>query len=149
METNGSHRAEEVIIQAGNRQLHGYLNVPSPANGMVAFAHGSASGGNSPRNQFVAGQLNKGGLATLLLDLLDETEAEDHINVFDIELLADRLLTAARWLRHQRQTQDLPLGYFGAGNGAAAALVAAAQRSSWVKAVVSRGGRPDLASSFL
>ena len=145
METNGNLNANEVVIPAGNRRLHGYLNLPAGANAVVTFAHGSGSGRNSPRNQFVAEQLNKSGLATLLTDLLEDSEAEDRINVFDVELLADRLLAAARWLRQQSGTNNLPLGYFGASTGAAAALSAAAQRTSWVRAIVSRGGRPDLA----
>jgi putative phosphoribosyl transferase len=112
---------------------------------VVVFAHGSGSGGFSPRNQFVAEVLQKEGLGTLLLDLLEEEEAEDRRKVFDIELLAHRLQSAADWLRGQPETHDLGLGYFGASTGAAAALVAAARYPAPVRAVVSRGGRPDLA----
>jgi putative phosphoribosyl transferase len=115
----------------------------------VAFAHGSGSGRFSPRNQFVARVLQQAALATLLLDLLEEEEAEDRNNVFDIGLLANRLQSAADWLRQEPATGALPLGYFGASTGAGAALVAAARQPAGVKAVVSRGGRPDLASSYL
>jgi putative phosphoribosyl transferase len=116
---------------------------------VVAFAHGSGSGRFSPRNQFVARELEKEGLATLLLDLLEEAEAEDRNKVFDIELLAERLQSAADWLKQARETASLPLGYFGASTGAGAALVAAARDPAAVAAVVSRGGRPDLAGDDL
>jgi putative phosphoribosyl transferase len=125
------------------------LNVPANAKGVVAFAHGSGSGRFSPRNQFVARALEDGGLATLLLDLLEEAEAEDRHKVFNIELLAERLQSAADWLSQQPETAALPLGYFGASTGAGAALVAAARAPAVVGAVVSRGGRPDLAGSYL
>jgi putative phosphoribosyl transferase len=115
----------------------------------VAFAHGSGSGRFSPRNQFVARALKAGGLATLLLDLLDEEEAEDREKVFDIELLAERLQSAADWLSQEPQTSALRLGYFGASTGGGAALVAAARHPAAVGAVVSRGGRPDLARGYL
>jgi putative phosphoribosyl transferase len=116
---------------------------------LVAFAHGSGSGRFSPRNQFVARVLEEGGLATLLLDLLEKEEAEDREKVFDIELLAERLQSAAGWLSQQPQTHALRLGYFGASTGAGAALVATARGPTAIKAVVSRGGRPDLALSYL
>jgi putative phosphoribosyl transferase len=112
METNENQR--DVVVQAGARRLHGHLTVPSGATGVVAFAHGSGSGRNSPRNQQVARQLNQVYLVTLLMDLLDEVEAQDRINVFDVELLADRLLAAACWLCGHTRTRGLPLGYFGA-----------------------------------
>lgn len=138
-----------VEIPAGRRTLRGILNVPAGAAGVVAFAHGSGSGRQSPRNQFVARALNQAGLATLLLDLLEEEEEDDRSKVFDVELLAERLLFAADWLRQERQTAQLPLGYFGASTGAGAALVAAARQPNGVAAVVSRGGRPDLAGDYL
>ncbi|MFO0866955.1 MAG: dienelactone hydrolase family protein [Gemmataceae bacterium] len=138
-----------VKIAAGNRTLGGILRVPRAPVGVVAFAHGSGSGRYSPRNQFVARLLEEDHIATLLLDLLDEEEADDRRKVFDIELLSERLRIAAEWLRHEPATRSLRLGYFGASTGAGAALVAAARDPSHVHAVVSRGGRPDLAGSFL
>jgi putative phosphoribosyl transferase len=123
--------------------------VPSGAGGVVAFAHGSGSGRFSPRNQFVARVLEEGGLATLLLNLLEEEEADDRRKVFDIELLAERLQSAADWLSQDPATRTLRLGYFGASTGAGAALVAAARNPAAVGAVVSRGGRPDLAQTYL
>jgi putative phosphoribosyl transferase len=139
----------EVEISSGSRLLRGNLSVPHQARGVVTFAHGSGSGRFSPRNQFVAEALQEGGLATLLLDLLEEDEAEDRHKIFDIELLAERLQSAADWLAHEPRARTLSLGYFGASTGAGAALVAAARFPEHVGAVVSRGGRPDLAASFL
>ena len=139
----------KVIIPADRRKLEGVLTVPGDASGVVAFAHGSGSSRHSPRNQFVARELQQAKLATLLLDLLDEEEAADPHMVFDIELLALRLLAAARWLGDNPATHLLALGYFGASTGAAAALVAAAREPARVSAVVSRGGRPDLAMRWL
>jgi putative phosphoribosyl transferase len=139
----------EVEIPSDRRRLSGILAVPRGAAGVVAFAHGSGSGRFSPRNQFVAGVLQGAGLATLLLDLLEEEEAEDREKVFDIELLAERLQSAADWLRQDAATSALRLGYFGASTGAGAALVAAALEPAGVGAVVSRGGRPDLAHGYL
>jgi putative phosphoribosyl transferase len=139
----------EVVIASGRRKLCGSLKVPPDAEGVVAFAHGSGSGRFSPRNQFVARVLEEGGLATLLLDLLEADEAEDRRKVFDIKLLAERLQSAADWLRREPQTRALRLGYFGASTGAGAALLAAARDPSAIKAVVSRGGRPDLAHDYL
>src|SRR5262249_55913299 len=127
----------------------GILQVPPGANGVVVFAHGSGSGRFSPRNQFVARVLQESGLATLLIDLLNEEEAADREKVFDIELLAERLQRAADWLGQEPDTGALRLGYFGASTGAGAALVAAARQPAAVGAVVSRGGRPDLASAYL
>lgn len=135
----------EVTIAAGSRRLEGILSVPPNARGAVAFAHGSGSGRHSPRNQYVARVLQDAGLATLLLDLLEPDEAEDRRKVFDIELLAERLRHAASWLERDTETRGLKLGYFGASTGAGAALVAAARHPEQVGAVVSRGGRPDLA----
>jgi putative phosphoribosyl transferase len=138
-----------VKVPSGRHRLEGVLTVPAGAGGAVAFAHGSGSGRFSPRNQFVARALQEAGLATLLLDLLEEGEAEHREKVFDIELLARRLQSAADWLRDEPETRDLRLGFFGASTGAAAALVAAARDPAPVHAVVSRGGRPDLARDDL
>jgi putative phosphoribosyl transferase len=149
MATSTKRMERQVEIPSGRRRLRGTLRVPPGAKGVVAFAHGSGSGRLSPRNQCVARALEEGGLATLLLDLLEEEEAEDRDKVFDIELLAYRLQNAADWLRDEHQTHDLPLGYLGASTGAAAALVAAARYPAPVHAVVSRGGRPDLARDDL
>ncbi len=149
MNTHTNSKQRQVEIPSGRRRLSGILRVPPDAKGVIAFAHGSGSGRHSPRNQFVARVLEEGGLATLLLDLLEEEEAEDREKVFDIELLAERLQSAADWLRHQPETNSLRLGYFGASTGAGAALVAAARASAGVGAVVSRGGRPDLAGNYL
>lgn len=139
----------KVLIPSGYHRLGGVLHVPEGAVGVVTFAHGSGSGRFSPRNQFVARILREGVLATLLLDLLEEDEAEDRQKVFDIALLAQRLQSAAEWLANDAQTRALRLGYFGASTGAGAALVAAAQAPEMIKAVVSRGGRPDLAADCL
>jgi putative phosphoribosyl transferase len=136
-------------IPAGGRRLGGILHVPEGAEAVIVFAHGSGSGRFSPRNQFVARVLQEAGLATLLMDLLEEDEAEDRQKVFDIELLADRLQSAANWLSQAPETKGLRLGYFGASTGAGAALVATARQPDSVGAVVSRGGRPDLADAHL
>jgi putative phosphoribosyl transferase len=149
MNTHMNSNEWQIEIPSGRRRLSGILRVPPDAKGVVAFAHGSGSGRHSPRNQFVAHVLEEGGLATLLLDLLEEEEAEDREKVFDIELLAERLQSAADWVRQQPETNSLRLGYFGASTGAGAALVAAARNPAGVGAVVSRGGRPDLASKYL
>lgn len=138
-----------VQIAKGKLALEGVLGIPTDTRGVVAFAHGSGSGRLSPRNNFVARHLQRDGLATLLLDLLTEEEAEDRRKVFDIDLLADRLLLAKGWLETQPQTRSLGIAYFGASTGAGAALQAAAREPSNLKAVVSRGGRPDLAESYL
>jgi putative phosphoribosyl transferase len=128
--------------------LPGRLSLPEHATGLVLFAHGSGSSRHSPRNQFVASVLHESWIGTFLFDLLTAQEAEDRVNVFDIDLLADRLIAAVRFVREHEQTAHLPLGLFGASTGAAAALVAAARDPS-VRAVVSRGGRPDLAGPWL
>jgi putative phosphoribosyl transferase len=142
-----------VKITAGEVFLHGNLLIPEQARGLVAFAHGSGSGRHSPRNQYVAGLLRKAKLATLLFDLLTlDEEAEDLITGkprFDIGMLARRLVATTDWLQSNEQTRHFRLGYFGASTGAAAALVAAAERPEIVGAVVSRGGRPDLAGPAL
>jgi len=130
-------------------QLEGDLRAPPQSRGVVVFAHGSGSSRFSPRNQAVAEALVEAGFATLLLDLLTEEEAPQRANVFDIELLTDRLLDAIAWVRHEPELAELPIGLFGASTGAAAALRAAAARPDQVAAVVSRGGRPDLAGDAL
>jgi putative phosphoribosyl transferase len=142
-------REKEVLIPAGNIKLTGIFGLPPKPTGVVAFAHGSGSGRLSPRNAFVARVLQEAGLATLLFDLLDESEELDRRKVFDIALLADRLLAGVIWLQNERGTQGLKLGYFGASTGAAAALEAAAKEPKGVAAIVSRGGRPDLAMNYL
>jgi len=149
MVTRTKETERQIEIPSGRRRLSGILHVPRDAVGVVAFAHGSGSGRFSPRNQFVARVLQEAGLATLLLDLLEEDEAEDREKVFDIELLAERLQSAADWLSQEPATTALHLGYFGASTGAGAALVAAARKPAAVGAVVSRGGRPDLAMDHL
>jgi dienelactone hydrolase len=142
-----------VTVPAGDAQLVGDLTVPRDAIGTVVFAHGSGSGRFSPRNQYVAAELVRGGLATLLMDLL--TAAEEAIDRrtahlrFDIRLLSERVIAAIDWLESDEQVGSLRVGGFGASTGAAAALVAAAERPRKVRAVVSRGGRPDLAGEAL
>lgn len=136
---------EDVTIPVGQVQLAGHLTVPEQPQGLVAFAHGSGSSRHSPRNRYVAAALNRSGLGTLLFDLLTAEEGHDRTNVFDIDLLAARLAAATDWLQARADVSDLPIGYFGASTGAAAALWAAAGRGESVAAVVSRGGRPDLA----
>jgi pimeloyl-ACP methyl ester carboxylesterase len=139
-------RVQEIAIEP--RKLPGMLTVPDGAIGIVVFAHGSGSSRLSPRNQYVAKGLNAARLATLLFDLLLPDEAEDRRNVFDIPLLAGRLEEALDWLDNGPHA-SLPVGLFGASTGAAAALIAAARRPDHVSAVVSRGGRPDLAGAAL
>jgi putative phosphoribosyl transferase len=139
----------EVLVPAPPVTLAGRLTVPPGARGMVLFAHGSGSGRGSPRNAFVAGTLHEVQLGTLLFDLLTPDEAADRSNVFDIGLLAGRLATATSWLRVQPGLAQLSVGYFGASTGAAAALRAAAEPGSGIAAIVSRGGRPDLAGPQL
>ncbi len=140
-------RDDEIEVEIDAVHLGGRLTVPPDPRGLVLFAHGSGSSRHSPRNQFVARRLNEGGLATLLFDLLSPSEERDRGNVFDIELLGDRLLAATTQIRQEAPT--LPIGYFGASTGAAAALWAVAAPGSTVAAVVSRGGRPDLAGRRL
>jgi putative phosphoribosyl transferase len=142
-------RDEEVEVHAGPVRLGGHLTVPDGATGIVVFAHGSGSSRHSPRNRDVAAVLNQAGLGTLLFDLLTTAEEHDRANVFDIDLLARRLVDVTRWLRTQPDVTRLPVGYFGASTGAAAALSAAAEPDSSIAAVVSRGGRPDLAAPRL
>jgi putative phosphoribosyl transferase len=139
----------DVEIPAAGHVLGGTLTLPTGSSSVVLFAHGSGSGRFSPRNQFVAGELQTAGIGTLLMDLLEPDEEDDREKVFDIELLAERLQGAADWIRDHRETHGLHLGYFGASTGAAAALVAAARQPEGIDAVVSRGGRPDLAAEYL
>jgi len=138
-----------VQLTRGGLTLEGVLGLPTPALGMVVFAHGSGSGRFSPRNNFVARHIQQGRVATLLIDLLTPDEAEDRRKVFDIELLADRVLLAKAWLEQDTRTKGLGIDYFGASTGAGAALQAAARDSSLIQAIVSRGGRPDLAEPYL
>jgi len=139
----------EFEVAVGPRGLSASLAVPQDARGLVIFAHGSGSSRFSPRNGFVAAALREKGLATLLMDLLTEEEAQDRRNVFDIPLLAGRVVEAIDWATAEPALGELPIGLFGASTGAAAALVAAAERPQSVYAVVSRGGRPDLAGDAL
>ncbi|MGE5697245.1 MAG: phosphoribosyltransferase family protein [Candidatus Sericytochromatia bacterium] len=142
-------RDEEVKVLAGPVPVAGHMTIPENPAGMVVFAHGSGSSRHSPRNRYVAEVLNRAGLATLLFDLLTPDEERNRANVFDIELLAHRLVDVTGWLASQPDTAALPVGYFGASTGAGAALVAAADPRVKVAAVVSRGGRPDLAGEAL
>jgi putative phosphoribosyl transferase len=143
----------DVRIPLPGAELGGYLTIPEDARGLVLFAHGSGSSRHSPRNRYVAEILQRAGLGTLLMDLL--TRDEDAVDQFtrqhrfDIGLLADRLTGAIDWLEQSPEARDLPIGLFGASTGAAAALQAAAARPDRVRAVVSRGGRPDLAGEAL
>jgi putative phosphoribosyl transferase len=145
--------SSRVSIPAGEYAIQGDLTLPADAKGVVIFAHGSGSSRHSPRNKYVAEVLNRGGLATLLIDLL--TAEEELVDMrtaeyrFDIPLLADRLLAATDWAATVASLSDLAVGYFGASTGAAAALVAAAKRPQRIGAIVSRGGRPDLAEEWI
>ncbi|HEY3257779.1 MAG TPA: alpha/beta family hydrolase [Gemmatimonadaceae bacterium] len=154
--TSSSHTAaveHTVRVPAGGVQLDGALTIPSDADGVVLFAHGSGSSRHSPRNQYVAQSLVDGGLGTLLIDLLtpheERVDAVTRHHRFDINLLAERLTGAIDWLASEPSTRDLSVGLFGASTGGGAALVAAADRPERVGAVVSRGGRPDLAGPAL
>jgi putative phosphoribosyl transferase len=137
------------IVEIPPLGLEAQLAVPAGACGIVLFAHGSGSSRLSPRNTRVAAALQRAGLGTLLFDLLTQSEGEDRRLVFDVELLADRLVAATTWVRAQETARGLPVGYFGASTGAAATLIAAAERGNPVGAIVSRGGRPDLADRSL
>lgn len=149
MKPNHSAQTKHIVIESQEYRLEGeFVSPPNPI-GVVLFAHGSGSSRLSPRNQLVARELHREGIATLLFDLLEEQEAVDRRNVFDVELLAGRLLGAVDWVHQQAELKNLPLGFFGASTGAAAALIAAAESSEPVAAVVSRGGRPDLAERWL
>jgi putative phosphoribosyl transferase len=147
------HIEQTVLIPVDHGELQGDLYVPADAFGLVIFAHGSGSGRHSPRNRYVARVLQEHSFGTLLLDLLtvveEQTESPAGELRFNIGLLAERLLRAAIWTRQHRFISLLPIGYFGASTGSAAALVAAALKPEDVKAIVSRGGRPDLAGPYL
>jgi pimeloyl-ACP methyl ester carboxylesterase len=151
--SNNYTRGAEVRIPVDSIYLEGKLSIPEGARGIVVFVHGSGSSRHSPRNQYVANELQKGGLGTLLFDLLTvEEERVDMITRhlrFDIELLSKRLVDVTGWLLSRQDTQNLNIGYFGASTGAAAALIAAKEYADIIKAVVSRGGRPDLAENTL
>jgi putative phosphoribosyl transferase len=136
-------------VEIGANRLPGELVLPKQAGGLVLFAHGSGSSRHSPRNRFVAETLQARGLGTLLFDLLSEDEARNRVNVFEIPLLGQRLQEAIAWARARDDIGTLPIGLFGASTGAAGALLAAAERPQDVSAVVSRGGRPDLAGTAL
>lgn len=144
-----THRDVERQVVIGSLQLPGNLRVPTAATTLVIFAHGSGSSRFSPRNMAVAEALNAQGMGTLLFDLLTPDEEQDRANVFDIPLLAERLVEVVQWIDRQPELARLQLGLFGASTGAAAALVAAAELGSRIGAVVSRGGRPDLAGTAL
>ena len=144
---------QPVTVEIDSVQLDGYLSVPTAASGVVLFAHGSGSSRHSPRNRSVADLLNESGLATLLIDLLTEDEQEVDLQTahlrFNIPFLAKRLVAITTWLEDQQEVAGLKIGHFGASTGAAAALVAAAELPQSVHAVISRGGRPDLAGDAL
>jgi putative phosphoribosyl transferase len=140
---------KQVKIRIGDVTLDGELGLPDQAKGVVIFAHGSGSSRLSPRNTYVAGILQQAGIGTLLFDLLTKEEDRDYERRFDIDLLARRLAEATRWLKARPEAKEMALGYFGASTGAAAALQGAAQLGATIKAVVSRGGRPDLAMPYL
>lgn len=141
---------DDVTIPIGaGRTLPGHCRIPAEALGVVVFVHGSGSSRHSPRNRFVANYLNDQGLGTLLFDLLTEDEGQRRQNVFDIDLLADRVGNTRTWLSHHDQLSALHVGLFGASTGAAAALVSAALQPEGVGAIVSRGGRVDLADGWL
>jgi putative phosphoribosyl transferase len=146
---NPAELDEPVEVQAGSVMLAGHLTIPAGATGIVVFVHGSGSSRHSPRNRYVAGRLNDAGLGTLLFDLLTSHEELDRVNVFDVETLASRLTAVTAWLRERPATAQAIIGYFGASTGAAAALWAAAEPTADIAAVVSRGGRPDLAEARL
>jgi dienelactone hydrolase len=155
MDNISKQKIEErvVPVPSGLINLKGNFNLPASARGVVLFAHGSGSSRHSPRNRYVASVLNQAGFATLLLDLLTPDEEEEdrqtgHLR-FNITFLAERLITATEWLAQNMNVPELNIGYFGASTGAGAALVAAAQRPNAISAVVSRGGRPDLAGEAL
>jgi putative phosphoribosyl transferase len=155
MQPPGAEPAEHLrcTVSAGNVELDADVFAPRGAHGLVIFAHGSSSSRHSPRNRYVSGILNRGGLNTMLIDLLTAEEEQidsDHGALrFNIPLLGSRLTAIGDWVMQQPRLQEMPLGYFGASTGAAAALVAASLRPAVIGAVVSRGGRPDLASLSL
>lgn len=138
-----------INVTEKNVSLEGMLKIPAHPKGLVLFAHGSGSSRFSPRNNYVADILNQAGLATLLIDLLSKEEDLNYETRFDIDLLTRRLLLVVKWLQKEKETQHLPLGLFGASTGAASALQVGAELKDQIKAIVSRGGRPDLAMSYL
>lgn len=138
-----------VNVKIDSASLEGMLEIPKGANCLVLFAHGSGSSRLSPRNTYVAGVLNKAKIATFLFDLLTEEEDQNYENRFNINLLTQRLVAVTGWVKRQEQTKNLKIGYFGASTGAASALIAASMLKSGIVAVVSRGGRPDLAIDVL
>lgn len=141
---------EQLIhVKSKENNLEGMLNIPKNAKGVVLFAHGSGSGRFSPRNNFVADILRQRNLGTLLIDLLTKEEDKIYENRFNIDLLTERLIACVEWLKNQPATKNLSIGLFGASTGAAAALEVAAIEGEEIKAVVSRGGRPDLAAHVL
>ena len=141
--------SDDVVVDAGGLSLPGSVQVPDGAAGIVVFVHGSGSSRHSPRNRYVASVLTDAGVGTLLFDLLTPDEESDRSNVFDIELLAQRLIRVSAWLRDQPVADGRAIGWFGASTGAGAALWAAAAPDADVAAIVSRGGRPDLAGPRL
>jgi putative phosphoribosyl transferase len=142
-----------IYLPVGRDEIQGDLQIPEKSKALIVFAHGSGSSRNSPRNRYVADLLNEAGMATLLIDLLSPSEELVDFQTgklrFDIDLLSERLLTITHWLLGQSATEHLRIGYFGASTGAAAALVAAAKDADNVEAIVSRGGRPDMAGAWL
>ena len=148
-----THQKTELKIPVGKVVVYGNLTIPTDCNGIVLFAHGSGSSRLSPRNQFVSKEFNKAKIGTLLFDLLTREEEERDMFTaeyrFDISLLAERLVEATKWLKENPTAKNCFLGYFGASTGAAAALIAAAKLPNDVVAIVSRGGRPDLAEGYL
>lgn len=153
MDKTSECKREAIWVASGSINLEGNLSIPESARGIVLFAHGSGSSRHSPRNRYVANVLNQAGFATLLFDLLtsDEEQTDERTGElrFNITFLAERLINATQWVAQNPNLQNLRIGYFGASTGAGAALVAAAQFPQAISAVVSRGGRPDLAGSFL
>jgi len=147
LDRSGLH--ELIKIKAGQVELEAALDLPKDPMGVVLFAHGSGSGRLSVRNNYVAGVLLDAGIGTLLFDLLTPEEAADRRNVFDIELLSRRMLAATSWVSRHAATKGVKIGYFGASTGAAAALVASVATPERIEAIVSRGGRPDMAMDVL
>ncbi|WP_018237645.1 dienelactone hydrolase family protein [Ensifer sp. BR816] len=144
-----TNQTEVIDVEISPHGLPGCLRLPPRPRGVIIFAHGSGSSRKSPRNVYVAEALRGQGYASLLFDLLSDREAESRANVFDIQLLAKRLVGACKWARMAHETRGMPIGLFGASTGAAAALEAAVELGDQVSAVVSRGGRPDLAGAVL
>lgn len=143
------YSSREIRIAIGGITLEGHFSIPENANSIVIFSHGSGSGRFSPRNNYVAEILNEKNIATLLTDLLTKQEDLHFENRFDIELLSERLVTVTRWVQSLPGFENIPIGYFGASTGAASALVASVSLKNQIKAIVCRGGRPDLAESIL